>query len=345
MGFRMKAIRYRRYGSPDVLEYEEIEKPRPEGTAVLVKICAASVNPLDCAELKGIPYVFRKAFGLRTPSAAEPERPGVDMAGMVEAVGEKVTRFRPGDNVFGMCIKNPRDEGMQAWVHRDGSYAEYACTPESGLVLKPESVTFAQAAATPIAALTALQGLRNKGGVQPGQQVLIHGAAGGVGSFAVQIAKWLGAQVTGVTSRKNLDLVRTLGADRMIDYTQEDFTQGTRRYDVIFDCYANHPLSAIRRVLTPKGIYVGVGAPVKRGGIGILARLLRMLVFSRVTSQKFVTFLARPNAEDLNTLRELLASGAVKPVIDRCFELSKTADAIRCLEEGHVQGKVVITVG
>jgi NADPH:quinone reductase-like Zn-dependent oxidoreductase len=345
MEFRMKAILYRRYGSPDVLEYEEIQKPIPEGDAVLVKIRAASVNPLDCAELKGVPYVFRKMFGLRTPTAAEPGRPGVDLAGVVEAVGAKVTHFRPGDNVFGMCIKNPKAEGVQAWVHRDGSYAEYACTPESGLALKPESVTFEQAAATPIAALTALQGLRNKGGVQPGQEVLIHGAAGGVGSFAVQIAKWLGAKVTGVTNTKNLDLVRTLGAERMIDYTQRDFTEGTRRYDVIFDCYANHPLSAIRRVLTPKGIYVGVGAPVKQGGIGILMGLLRMQVLSRVTSQEFVTFLARPNAEDLNTLRELLASGAVKPMIDRCFELSKTADAIRCLEEGHSQGKVVITVG
>lgn len=345
MGLWMKAVLYRRYGSPDVLEYEEIQKPSPEGAAVLVKICAASVNPLDCADLKGIPYVFRKVFGLRTPSAAEPGRPGVDMAGVVEAVGENVTRYRPGDNVFGVCIKNSKAEGVQAWVHRDGSYAEYACTPESGLALKPESVTFEQAAAMPIAALTALQGLRNKGGVQPGQEVLIHGAAGGVGSFAVQIAKWLGAKVTGVTSTKNLGMVRTLGADRVIDYTQEDFTQGTRRYDVILDCHANHPLSAIRRVLTPKGIYVGVGAPVKQGGIGILMGLLRMQVLSRVTSQKFVTFFARPNAEDLNTLRELLASGAVKPVIDRCFELSKTADAIRCFEEGHTQGKVVITVG
>lgn len=341
----MKAILYRRYGSPDVLEYEETQIPIPEGDAVLVKIRAASVNPLDCAELKGLPYVFRTVFGLRTPTAAEPGRPGVDLAGVVEAVGEKVTRFQPGEPVFGMCVNNPRAEGVQSWVHRDGSYAEYACTPESGLVLKPENVTFEQAAATPIAALTALQGLRGKGKIQPGQDVLIHGAAGGVGSFAVQIAKWLGAKVTAVTSTKNLDLVRSLGADRVIDYTQEDFTQGTRRYDVVFDCHASHPLAAIRRVLTGNGIYVPVGAPVKQGGFGILVGLLRMQVLSRVTSQRFVTFMARPNPEDLETLRELLASGAVKPVIDHCFALNRTPDAIRYLEEGHAQGKVVITVG
>ena len=341
----MKTILYRRYGSPDVLQYEEMEKPFPEENAVLVKIRAASVNPLDCAELKGIPYVFRKVFGLRNPTAADPGRPGVDLAGVVEAVGKKVTRFRPGDPVFGMCVNNPRAEGVQSWVHRNGSYAEYACTPEAGLALKPEQVTFEQAAATPIAALTALQGLRGKGAVQAGQEVLIHGAAGGVGSFAVQIAKWLGAKVTAVTSTKNLELVRSLGADRVIDYTREDFTQGARRYDVIFDCHADHPLAAIRRVLTDKGIYVPVGAPVKHGGMGILVRLAEMQVLSRVTSQKFVTFIARPNPEDLNTLRDLLASGAVKPVIDHCFALNRAPDAIRYLEEGHAQGKVVITVG
>jgi NADPH:quinone reductase-like Zn-dependent oxidoreductase len=320
----MKAIVYYNYGSPDVLQLEEIEKPIAGDNEVLIKVRAASVNPLDRGELKGAPYIFRIIFGLRKPEATRPGRPGVDVAGQVEAIGRNVTQFKPGDEVFGMCISNPQASGVKVWVHHQGAFAEYACVPESTLVLKPNSVTFEQAASAPVAALTALQGLRDKGHIQPGQKVLIHGAGGGVGTFAVQIAK-------------------SFGADRVIDYTQEDFTESGQRYDLIFDCFANHPLSACRRVLNPRGIYVGVGPPATGGWIGILTSLIQMLVFSRLTSQKLVTFLARPTKEDLTIMGEVLATGKVTPVIDRCYRLSQVPEAIRYLEEGHARGKVVIT--
>jgi NADPH:quinone reductase-like Zn-dependent oxidoreductase len=339
----MKAIVYYKYGSPDVLQLEEIEKPIAGDNEVLIKIRAASVNPLDRGELKGAPYIFRIIFGLRKPEATRPGRPGVDVAGQVEAIGRNVTQFKPGDEVFGMCISNPQASGVKVWVHHQGAFAEYACVPESTLVLKPNSVTFEQAASAPVATLTALQGLRDKGHIQPGQKVLIHGAGGGVGTFAVQIAKSFGADVTGVTSTRNVDMVRSIGADRVIDYTQEDFTESGQRYDLIFDCFANHPLSACRRVLNPRGIYVGVGPPATGGWIGILTSLIQMLVFSRLTSQKLVTFLARPTKEDLTIMGEVLATGKVTPVIDRCYRLSQVPEAIRYLEEGHARGKVVIT--
>jgi NADPH:quinone reductase-like Zn-dependent oxidoreductase len=340
----MKAIVYHNYGSPDVLQYEEIEKPAPEDNEVLIKVRAASVNPLDRGELKGVPYIFRIVFGLRKPEATRPGRPGVDVAGQVEAVGRNVTHFKPGDEVFGVCISNPQASGVKVWVHHQGSFAEYACVRESTLVLKPNNVTFEQAASVPVAALTALQGLRDKGHIQPGQKVLIHGAGGGVGTFAVQIAKSFGADVTGVSSTGNVDMVRSIGADQVIDYTQEDFTKSGQHYDLIFDCYANHPLSACRRILNPRGIYVGIGAPVNAGGIGILTRLIQMLVFSRLTSQKVVTFLAKPSKDDLIILRELMATGKVTPVIDKRYRLSEIPEAIRYLEEGHARGKVVITL-
>jgi NADPH:quinone reductase-like Zn-dependent oxidoreductase len=340
----MKAVVYHKYGSPDVLQHEEIEKPAPEDNEVLIRVRAASVNPLDLGELKGVPYIFRIVFGLRKPEVTRPGRPGVDVAGIVEAVGRNVNHFKPGDEVFGVCISNPQASGVKVWVHHQGAFAEYACVPESTLVLKPNNVTFEQAASVSVAALTALQGLRNRGNIQPGQKVLIHGAGGGVGTFAVQIAKSFGADVTAVSSTGNLDMVRSIGADQVIDYTQEDFTKSGQHYDLIFDCYANHPLSACKRVLNPGGIYVGVGAPATGGGIGILTRLIQMLVFSRLRSKKLVTFLAKPSKDDLIILRELMATGKVTPVIDRSYRLSEVPEAIRYLKQGHARGKVVITL-
>ena len=340
----MKAIAYHNFGSPDVLQCEDIEKPVPKSNEVLIKVRAASVNPLDRGELKGVPFIFRIVFGLRKPEATRPGRPGVDVAGLVEAVGRNVTQFKPGDEVFGMCISNPHNSGVKVWVHEQGAFAEYACAPESTLVLKPDNVTFEQAAAVPIAALTALQGLRDKGHIQPGQKVLIHGAGGGVGTFAVQIAKSFGADVTGVSRTSSVEMVRSIGADQVIDYIQEDFTKSGQRYDLIFDCYASHPLSACRRVLNPRGVYVRIGTPVNAGGIGILARLIQMLLLSRLTSQKLITFLAKPSKEDLTVLQELMAAGKVTPVIDKRYSLSEVPEAIRYLEEGHAHGKVVITL-
>ena len=295
----------------------------------MIKVRAASLNPLDLGELKGVPYIFRIVLGLRKPGVTRPGRPGVDVAGLVEAVRQErnplQTRRRGLRSVYQATRK------LRVWeefrVHHQGAFAGYTCIPESKLVLKPNNVTFEQAASVPVAALTALQGLRNKGHIQPGQRVLIHGAAGGVGTFAVQIAKSFGADVTAVSSTGNVDMVRSIGADQVIDYTQEDFTKSGQHYDLIFDCYANHPLSACKRVLNRKGIYVGVGAPAAAGGIGILIRLLQMLVFSRLTSQKLITFLAKPSKDDLIILRDLVATGKVTPVIDRCYRLREVPEA------------------
>lgn len=340
----MKAIVYYNYGSPDVLQCEEIEKPTAGDNEVLIKVRAASVNPLDCGSLKGVPSLFRVVFGLRKPTVTRPGRPGVDVAGQVEAVGRNVTQFKPGDEVFGVCISDPQASGAKVWVHRQGAFAEYVCAPELTLVMKPDTVTFEQAASVPVAAFTALQGLRDKGQIQPGQKVLINGAAGGVGTFAVQIAKSLGAEVTGVCSTTNVYLVRSIGADHVIDYTQEDFTKLGRRYDLIFDCVANHSLSECKRALNRKGICIMVGDLSGRGMIGLLARLITALVVSRVASQKLVTFLARPNKEDLTIMHDLMKAGKVKPVIDKRYSLSEVPQAIRYLAEKHARGKVVITL-
>lgn len=340
----MKAIVYRRYGSPDVLQCEEIEKPVPEDDQVLIKVRAASVNPADCGEVKGVPYIFRVVLGLREPEATRPGRVGIDVAGQIEAVGRKVTQFTAGEEVFGVCVSNPHASGVKVWVHEQGAFAEYVCASEATLVLKPKNATSKQAAAAPIAGLTALQGLRDKGQIHSGQRVLIHGAGGGVGTFAVQIAKSFGAEVTGVSRTGKVGLIRSLGADHVIDYTQEDFTKSGQRYDLIFDCYANRPLSACRRVLNPGGRYVAVGGPTKGGGIGLVARLIQMVVLSRLTSQKLLTFLARPNKEDLTIIGELIATGKIRPTIDRCYGLSEVPEAIRYLETGEVRGKIVITL-
>ena len=339
MRAQMKAAVYTRYGPPEVLEIVDVEKPVPKDNEVLIRVRAASVNPLDGGLMKGKPYIFRIMLGLRKPKDT---RLGRDVAGQVEAVGRNVTQFKAGDEVFGACVSNPQDSGAQVWIHCNGAFAEYVCAPEATLASKPENVTFEEAACAPVAAITALQGLRDTGHVQPGQKVLIHGAGGGVGTFAVQIAKWLGAEVTGVTRTKSVDLVRSLGADWLIDYSHEDFTKAGQRYDVIFDCFASHSLSSCRRVLKPKGIYLGVGGRGSRWMIGVLAPVIKALVLSLFVSQNLVTVLARPSKEDLAILSELMSTGKVRPVIDKCYKLSEVAEAIRYLEQGHAQGKVVI---
>ena len=326
----MKAIVYRSYGSPDVLRLEELEKPVPNDFQLLVRVRAAAVNPLDWHYMEGTPYIARLLeFGLLAPKNT---RLGVDYAGTVEAVGKNVSEFKPGDDVFG---------------GKTGAFAEYICVlADRSVVLKPANLTFEQAASVPVAALTALQGLRDKGKVQPGQKVLINGASGGVGTFAVQIAKSFGADVTGVCSTRNLDLVRSLGADQVIDYTQEDFTKGGRRYDVILDNVANHSLSEIRRVLNPKGIYVLIGGGGLNDGrwIGPLIRPIKALLLSPFVSQDMGMMLAQQNQKDLTFLGDLMRAGKVTPVIDRRYTLREVPEAIRYLEQGHARGKVVITL-
>jgi NADPH:quinone reductase-like Zn-dependent oxidoreductase len=320
----MKAIVYHNNGSPDVLKCEEIEKPTAGDDEVLIKVRAAALNPLDYHLLRH-PFIRRILFAR---SKLKITRPGRDVAGEVEAVGSLVTEFKPGDAVFGWC---------------GGAFADYACASESALVMKPDNVTFEQAASVPVAALTALQGLRDKGKIQSGHKVLINGASGGVGTFSVQIAKSFGAEVTGVCSTRNVDMVRSIGADQVIDYTRKDFTKGTERYDLILDCFATHSLLALRRVLNPRGRYIGVGGPVG-SMIGMLAGLITQLVLSWFVSQKFVTFMAKLNQEDLAIMGELMEDRKVTPVIDRRYGLSEVPEAIRYLEEGHARGKVVITL-
>ena len=317
----MKAIVCRNYGSPDVLECEELAKPNAGDDEVLIRVRAASVNPVD--RVFRAPYMVRIVTGLRKPKEI---RLGRDVAGQVEAVGRNVTQFKPGDEVFGVCL---------------GAYAEFVCASASALVRKPDNVTFEQAAAVPIAALTALQGLRDKGRIQAGQKVLINGASGGVGTFAVQIARSFGADVTGVCSTRNVEMVRSIGADIVIDYTQEDFTAGTQRYDLIFDCVSNHSLSACRRVLNRNGICVIAGGPKVWV---ILAHALQALVLSRFVSQSFGMFVARRSKEDLTILRDLMTAGKITPVIDRRYRLSEVPQALRYLEEGHARGKIVISL-
>jgi len=315
----MKAIVYYGHGSPDILKCEEIEKPAPADGEVLIKVRAASVNPLDW-RMMSMP-IPRLPF-----SKPQMKRPGVDVAGVVEGVGQGVTRFKAGDEVFGGCR---------------GAFADYACAAETKLVMKPQNVTFEEAAAVPVAGLTALQGLRDLGKLQAGQKVLINGASGGVGTFGVQMAKAFGAEVTGVCSTKNLEMVRSLGADRVIDYTREDFTKGGQQYDLIFDLFANHSMAECTRVMTPKGICVTAGALTVSG---MLTRMVAGPMRSVLGSQKFVGFIAKFNKDDLNALGELLESGKVKAVIDRCYKLAEVPEAMRYATTFHARGKVVITV-
>ena len=325
----MKAVVYCNYGVPN-LKFQEIEKPTPADDQLLIKVRAASVNPLDWHFIEGTPYFMRAmGVGLRKPKDT---RLGVDFAGTVEAVGKNVTKFKPGDEVFG---------------GRTGAFAEYVCVREARAVAsKPANVTFEQAASVPIAGVTALQGLRDKGKVQPGQKVLINGASGGVGTFAVQIAKSYGAEVTGVCSTRNLDMVRSLGADHVIDYTKEDFTKSDQRYDVILDNVANHSLSECRRVLNPTGKYVLIGG----GGVNEsrwlgpgLTHAFKAMFLSKFVSQQMGMMLAELNQKDLTFLADLMQSGKVTPVIDKRYKLSELPQAIEYLEQGHARGKVVIT--
>jgi NADPH:quinone reductase-like Zn-dependent oxidoreductase len=323
----MKAIVYEGFGSSDILRYQDVEKPTPWENEVLIKVRAASINPLDWKLMKGGPLPVRVLLGL---GKTKIRRPGVDVAGEVEAVGRSVTQFKPGDEVFGTCV---------------GAFAEYATSAsafglKSVLAIKPANVTFEQAASAPVAALTALQGLRDKGRIQPGQKVLINGAAGGVGTFAVQMARLFGAHVTGVCSTGNIDMIRSMGADRVIDYTQADFTQSGERYDIILDCIGNRSLSACRRVLNSKGIIVLVGAPDR--ATGIVARVIGALVWSLFGTKKMVFFIARINKEDLTTVGEFMAAGKVRPVIYKRYRLSEASEAFRYVEKGHARGKVVI---
>jgi NADPH:quinone reductase-like Zn-dependent oxidoreductase len=325
----MKAITYCDYGLAN-LKLEEIEKPVPNDDQILVRVRAASVNPYDWHFVEGTPKIMRMmGVGLRKPKDT---RVGVDFAGTVEAVGKNVTQFKPGEDVFG---------------GKGGAFAEYVCRRAEGAVaLKPANITFEQAASANIAGITALQALRDKGKIQPGQKVLINGASGGVGTFAVQIAKSFGADVTGVCSTKNVDLVRSLGADHVIDYTKEDFTKGEQRYDVILDNVTNHSLLECRRALTPKGIYVmiGGGGPNEQGLIGPLANPIKAMLLSPFVGQKMGMMMADANQKDLTVLADMMQSGKVKPVIDRTYKLSEVPQAIRYLEEGHARGKVIITV-
>jgi NADPH:quinone reductase-like Zn-dependent oxidoreductase len=318
----MRAIVYTEYGPPDVLQVKEVEKPTPKDNKILVKVYASSVNQGDAYVVRGEPLLFRPSYGLPGPKHTIP---GGDVAGRVEAVGKDVERFQPGDEVFG-------DIGECGF----GAWAEYVSAPEDAVVLKPTNTTFEEAAAVSQAAIVALQGLRDKGQIQPGQKVLINGASGGVGTFAVQIAKSFGAEVIGVCSTQNLDLVRSIGADHVIDYTQEDFTRSGQHYDLIFDIAGNRSVSDYMRALLPKGTHVSCA-------ISPVALLLGPLV-SMFGSKKVIQLSHSPKAKDLAYLNELLEAGKVVPVINRSFPLSKAAEAVRHYEEGHPQGKVVVSV-
>lgn len=322
----MQAIVYHNYGSPDVLKLEEVQKPVPQDDEVLVKVVAASTAAGDWHRMRGAPFLFRLSAGLLKPKNS---RLGADVAGRVEAVGRNVKQIQPGDEVFG----DLSESGL-------GAFAEYVAAPEDAFVLKPTNLTFEQAAAVPVSAVTALLGLRDQGHIQPGQKVLIYGASGGVGTFAVQLAKAFGAEVTAVCSTSKMELMRSLGTDHVIDYTKEDFTQNGERYDLILAANGYHPLSAYQRALTPQGIYTMTG--------GSMAQMFEAMLLGPMRSKKggqtMGNTMAKPDQKHLIFMKELIEAGKVKPVIDRSFPLCKVADAIRYVETGHAKGKVVITV-
>lgn len=323
----MKAIVYGRYGPPDVLRFEEIEKPIPADDQVLIQVRASSVNPYDWHFIRGTPSFIRLFIGLRAPKS---KRLGADVAGVVAAVGRKVTSLKVGDAVFGTA---------------KGSFAEYVCAPASTLALKPENIAWKQAAASPIAGITALQALRDKGKIHPEQSVLINGAAGGVGTFAVQIAKVFQARVTAVCSTKNIDLVQSIGADKVIDYTRDSFIHSDQRHDVFFDLVGNHPLQACLRVLQPRGVYIGCGGgDPSRRSIELFAPMFQHMLLGPFTTKKMPGFLAKVNTADLSVLADLLRSGKLTPVLDKTYPLRETADAITYLEQMHACGKVTIAV-
>ena len=321
----MKAIVQRRFGSPDVLRLEEVDKPVPRDDEVLVRVCAAAVNIGDWHLLRGIPYVMRLGLGLRKPRR---EILGRDMAGRVEAVGSNVEDFQPGDEVFGWC---------------SGAFAEYACTSENNLLSKPANLTLEQSAAVGDSAFTALAAVRDQGRVQGGQRILINGASGGVGTYAVQIAKSFGAHVTAVCSLRNVDMVRSIGADQVIDYTREDFAQAEQRYDVMLDLIGNRSLLNCRRVLAARGTYVIVGVSDLGRWLG-LNRQIKALLLSPFVRQRMRVFVVKHTREDLGVLKQLVEGGRVAPVIDRRYELTEAPQALRHQGEGHTKGKIVIVV-
>jgi NADPH:quinone reductase-like Zn-dependent oxidoreductase len=324
----MKAVVYTEYGSPDVLQFKEVDKPAPADDEVLVKVHAASVNAADWRMMRADPFLVRLYAGFLKPTKFQIL--GADIAGRVEAVGKNIHQFLPGDEVYG-----------DVFASGFGGFAEYKCARESELVLKPTNLSFAEAAAVPLAAMTALHGLRDKGQIQPGQKVLINGASGGVGTFAVQLAKFFGAEVTAVCSAGKADMARSLGADHVIDYTQEDFTRSGRQYDLILAVNGNRSIFDYKRALSPRGIYVMTG--------GNTAQLFQALLLgpwiSMLGKQKMGALTSTPNQKDLLFLKDLLESGKIKPVIDRRYPLSEVPEAIRYVEAGHAKGKVVITVG
>jgi NADPH:quinone reductase-like Zn-dependent oxidoreductase len=323
----VKAIVQYTYGSPDALALGDVEPPLAKGREVLVRVRAASVNPEDWHHMRGLPLLFRTVMGLRAPSRTVP---GGDMAGTVEAVGQDVTRFKLGDEVFASI------EG--------GSLAEYACAPEGLLAPKPANLTFEEAAAVPMAGLTALQGLRDQGRIQPGQKVLIIGASGGVGTFAVQIAKAFGAHVTGVCSTRNLGLVRSLGADQTIDYTREEVIRHGRKYDLVFQVAGTRSPSDLRRALTPTGTLVLCSGDSDGRWIGAMSRFIKASALSPFVPQRLGSVSVKRAGDDLHALKTLIESGKVSPVIDRAYQLAESPEAIRYLEEGHARGKVVISI-
>jgi len=320
----MKAIVYEQYGPLEVLQFKELAKPAPADNEVLIKVRAASVNPLDWHFMRGEPRFIRLMLGLRKPKVT---RLGVDVAGRVEAVGRKVTKFKPGDEVFGGCR---------------GAFAEFVCATENELALKPANISFEQAASVQVSAITALQGLCDKGRIKPGHKVLVDGASGGVGTFAVQIAKSFGAEVTAVCSTRNLEIARSIGADHLIDYTREDFTRNGQSYDLILAANAYHSIFDYRRALSRDGICVKSGGRASLQAM--LLESLLSLMLSLFGGKKICGFIAKLNKKDLVLLKDLLEAGKVVPVIDRRYPLSDTAEAIRYLEEGHAQGKVVLIV-
>jgi NADPH:quinone reductase-like Zn-dependent oxidoreductase len=321
----MKAVVHHRYGRPEVLELQDVERPELTDDGVLVRVHAAAINPADWFGVAGRPWIARPMMGLRAPRSP---LVGIDFAGTVEAVGKDVTDLSPGDEVFG---------------GQSGSLAEYVCA-QKGVATKPANLTFEEAAAVPVAALTALQALRDRGHVGPGARVLINAGSGGVGTFAVQIAKALGAEVTAVCSTKHIELVRSLGADRVVDYTREDFTRGGERYDLVLDIAGSRSWAACRRVLAPGGLVVVVGGSKKNRLLGPLAHIVRMKLAALRSRQKAVFFVAKVTRPDLVILRELIEAGKVTPVVERRYELSEVADVFRALGEGHLQGKLVVTV-
>ena len=326
----MKAIVRDRYGSPDILELTEIDKPEPADDEVLVRVHAASVNPADWHILRGAPYIARMQFGVRKP---KDRVLGCDVAGHIEAVGKNVTMLQPGEEVFG-----------SPFMHGLGTFAEWVSISEDLLAPKPAALSFEQVAAVPLAASTALQGLRDQGRIEPGKKVLIIGASGGVGTFAVQIAKSFDAEVSGVCSTRNVEMVRALGTDHVIDYTVEDFTHSGQNYDLIFQLAGTLSPSECRRVLTSNGTLVISSGESEGRWIGPVDRVIKALVLSPFVSQKMASFTVKPNREDLQLLKQFIEDGTLTPVIDRTYPLAQLPEAIRYLEEGHARGKIVITV-